>query len=139
MQLISEKASIKCPTSRQMDNKLDALLTREKRIATQRVARLELELHEAKLFGKEPDRSFKGTDDYLFGVKRRTKGYARLQSGAKPLLAFFYEAILGEIRPSSVEKYVGYRSIKEDGTIKKVETDSFGCIQSRYKKAWLEG
>lgn len=97
-----------------------SLKTREKRIATQCVASLELELHEAKLFGKEPDRSFKELMITYLEAKRRTKGYSRLQSGAKPLLAFFGDSKLGEIKPSSVEKYVGYRSEGvKDGTIKR--------------------
>ena len=95
-----------------------SLKTRDKTIAKQRIAKLELDLHEAKLFGKEPNRSFKELMITYLEAKQRTKGYSRLQSGAKPLLAFFGDSKLSEIKPSSMEKYVAHRSEHvKDGTI----------------------
>ena len=36
-----------------------SLKTRDKTIARQKIAKLELDIHEVQLFGKEPNRSFK--------------------------------------------------------------------------------
>ena len=97
-----------------------SLKTREKRIATQRLAKLELELHEVKLFGKEPERSFKELMIIYLEDKQRMRGYSRLQVGAKHLLAFFDDSKLSEIKPVSVEKYVKWRSeYVKDATIKR--------------------
>jgi integrase len=97
-----------------------SLKTSSKTIATQRAAKLELELHETQLFGKEPERSFKELMITYLEAKQRTRGYSRLQSGARHLLAFFGNSKLSEISPSSVERYVTLRSERvKDGTIKR--------------------
>ena len=97
-----------------------SLKTSCKTIAKQRAANLELELHEAQLFGKEPERSFKELMITYLEAKHRTRGYSRLQSGAKHLRTFFGDSKLSDINPSNVEKYVTWRSeVVQDGTIKR--------------------
>ena len=97
-----------------------SLKTRDKKIAAERAAKLELDLHEAALFGKEPARSFADLLANYLEAKTRTKGFSRLQIGARHLFDFFGECNLASIRPSRVEDYVRARSqTVKDGTIRR--------------------
>ena len=55
-----------------------SLKTQDKQIAQQRRAKLELEFHEAHLFGKEPARSFNELIANYLKAKQQTRGFARL-------------------------------------------------------------
>jgi len=97
-----------------------SLKTRDKKIAAERAAKLELDLHEAALFGKEPARSFEDLLANYLEAKTRTKGFSRLQIGARHLFDFFGECNLTSLRPSRVEDYVRARSqTVKDGTIRR--------------------
>ena len=69
-----------------------SLKTRSKQIAEQRRAKLELDLHETRLFGKEPARSFKELIANYLEAKQKLKGIVRLQYACKPLLEYFGNA-----------------------------------------------
>ncbi|MBT4405509.1 MAG: site-specific integrase [Acidiferrobacteraceae bacterium] len=95
-----------------------SLKTRDKGIAKQRAAKLELDIHEATLFGKEPARSFKKLMVAYLEAKTRNRGFARLQYAAKPLLNYFGDSDLSKIKESHVEKYIAWRSKSvSDGTV----------------------
>ncbi len=95
-----------------------SLKTRDKSIAKQRAAKLELDIHEAMLFGKEPARSFKKLMVAYLEAKTRNRGFARLQYAAKPLLNYFGDSDLSKIKESHVEKYIAWRSKSvADGTV----------------------
>ena len=66
-----------------------SLKTSEKRIAEQRKAKLELTIHEAQLFGKEPARSFKELMVNYLEAKQSNRGFERLQYACKPLIEYF--------------------------------------------------
>ena len=66
-----------------------SLKTSEKRIAEQRKAKLELTIHEAQLFGKEPARSFKELMVNYLEAKQSNRGFERLQYACRPLIEYF--------------------------------------------------
>ena len=66
-----------------------SLKTQSKQIAEQRRAKLELDLHETRLFGKEPARSFKELIANYLEAKQQLNGIVRLQYACKPLLGYF--------------------------------------------------
>ena len=97
-----------------------SLKTRDKGIAKQRAAKLELDIHEATLFGKEPARSFKKLMVAYLEAKTRNRGFARLQYAAKPLLNYFGDSDLSKIKESHVENYIAWRSKSvSDGTVRR--------------------
>ena len=97
-----------------------SLKTRDKGIAKQRAAKLELDIHEATLFGKEPARSFKKLMVAYLEAKTRNRGFARLQYAAKPLLNYFGDSDLNKIKESHVENYIAWRSKSvSDGTVRR--------------------
>ena len=69
-----------------------SLKTQSKQIAEQRRAKLELDLHETRLFGKEPARNFKELIANYLEAKQQLKGIVRLQYACKPLLEYFGNA-----------------------------------------------
>lgn len=60
--------------------------------AEQSRAKLELDLHETRLFGKESARSFKELIANHLEAKQKLKGIVRLQYACKPLLEYFGNA-----------------------------------------------
>ena len=66
-----------------------SLKTKDKRIAKEKCAKLELERHEQRLFGREPSRSFKELIVNYLEAKQQTRGFSRLQHACKPLLGYF--------------------------------------------------
>ena len=97
-----------------------SLKTRDKQIAKQQRAKLELDIHEARIFGKEPARSFKELIVTYLEAKRKTRGFSRLQDACKPLLSFFGDSDVTQLQETDVEKYIAYRSqFVSDGTIKR--------------------
>ena len=86
-----------------------SLKTRDKVIARQRVAKLELDRHEAALFGKEPSRSFRELMVIYLEAKQESRGFVRLQNAAKPLLEYFGDSDITQLKESHVEKYVTWR------------------------------
>ena len=97
-----------------------SLKTREKRIAKQKAAQLELAIHEAQLFGKEPARSFKELMVNYLEAKQTSRGFARLQYACKPLIEYFGDSDVTQLIESHVEQYIASRSKSvTDGTIKR--------------------
>ncbi len=97
-----------------------SLKTREKRIAEQRAAKLELTLHEAKLFGKEPPHSFKELMMHYLEAKQTSRGFARLQCACKPLLEYFADRNITQLNESHVEQYAVWRSqTVSSGTVRR--------------------
>ena len=97
-----------------------SLKTREKRIAKQKAAQLELAIHEAQLFGKEPARSFKELMVNYLEAKQTSRGFARLQYACKPLVEYFGDSDVTQLIESHVEQYIASRSKSvTDGTIKR--------------------
>ena len=97
-----------------------SLKTRDKTIAKQRIAKLELDLHEAKLFGKEPNRSFKELMLIYLDAKQYTPGFVRLQYAAKPVLEYFGDSDVTQLKETHIEHYIASRSKSvADGTIKR--------------------
>ena len=97
-----------------------SLKTREKRIAEQRAAKLELTIHEAQLFGKEPARSFKKLMLNYLQAKQTSKGFARLQYACRPLIEYFADNDVTQLNETHVEQYITWRSQSvTDGTIKR--------------------
>jgi len=86
-----------------------SLQTRDKVIARQRVAKLELDRHEAALFGKEPSRSFRELMVIYLEAKQKSRGFTRLKDAAKPLLEYFGDSDITQLKESHVEKYVTWR------------------------------
>jgi len=97
-----------------------SLKTRDKRIAEQRAAKLELTIHEVQLFGKEPARSFKELIVNYLEAKQSTRGFRRLQYACKPLVEYFGDSDVTQLNEIQVEQYVSWRSQSlSDGTIKR--------------------
>ena len=97
-----------------------SLKTSEKRIAEQRKAQLELTIHEAQLFGKEPARSFKELMLNYLQAKQTSKGFARLQYACRPLIGYFADNDVTQLNEAHVEQYITWRSqLVTDGTIKR--------------------
>ena len=95
-----------------------SLKTRNKQIAEQQRAKLELDIHEARIFGKEPARSFKELIVTYLEAKQKTRGFSRLQDACKPLLGHFGDSDVTQLQESDVEGYIAYRSkFVSDGTI----------------------
>ena len=86
-----------------------SLGTRNKQIAKQLIAKLELEIHEEVVFGKEPIRYFKDMLTQYLEAKQRTKGFERTQYAIKPLVAYFGDCAAGKIKEIHVEKYCSHR------------------------------
>ena len=94
--------------------------TKDKQIAEQRRAKLELDLHETRLFGKEPARSFKELIANYLEAKQLTTGFDRLQHACKPLLGYFDNTDVTQLKETHVEQYIASRSKSvTDGTIKR--------------------
>jgi len=121
MQLFKERNGVYYVTHQQHGRQIRrSLKTKSKHIAKQRLAKYELEFHEAQLFGREPERGFRQLMETYLEARKNTRGFQRLQSGVKPLLAFFGNSELSAITPAEVERYVAWRSGKvKDGTIKR--------------------
>jgi len=97
-----------------------SLKTRDKVIARQRVAKLELDRHEAALFGKEPSRSFRELMVIYLEAKQKSRGFTRLKDAAKPLLEYFGDSDITQLKESHVEHYIAFRSQSvADGTVKR--------------------
>ena len=97
-----------------------SLKTRDKTIAKQKIAKLELDLHEAKLFGKEPIRSFKELMLIYLDAKQYTPGFVRLQYAAKPVLEHFGDSDVTQLKETHIEHYIASRSkLVADGTVKR--------------------
>ena len=97
-----------------------SLKTREKRIAEQRKAKLELTIHEAQLFGKEPARSFKELMVNYLEAKQSNRGFERLQYACRPLIEYFAGNDVTQLNETHVEQYITWRSQSvADGTIKR--------------------
>ena len=97
-----------------------SLKTRDKVIARQRVAKLELDRHEAALFGKEPSRSFRELMVIYLEAKQESRGFTRLKDAAKPLLEYFGDSDITQLKESHVEHYIAFRSQSvADGTVKR--------------------
>ena len=86
-----------------------SLETRNKQIAKQLIAKLELEIHEELVFGKEPKRYFKDMLAEYLEAKQQTKGFERIQHAARPLVAFFGDCDASRIKEIHVEKYCSDR------------------------------
>ena len=97
-----------------------SLKTREKRIAEQRAAKLELTIHEVHLFGKEPARSFKELMLNYLQAKQTSRGFPRLQYACRPLIEYFADNDVTQLNETHVEQYITWRSQSvTDGTIKR--------------------
>ena len=86
-----------------------SLRTRDKVIARQRAAKLELDRHEAALFGKEPSRSFRELMVIYLEAKQESRGFTRLKDAAKPLLGYFGDSDITQLKESHVEQYATWR------------------------------
>ena len=87
-----------------------SLKTRNKQIAEQQRAKLELDIHEARIFGKEPARSFKELIANYLEAKQQTTGFERLQYACKPLLRYFGSSDVTQLKETHVEQYIASRS-----------------------------
>ena len=97
-----------------------SLKTRDKTIARQKIAKLELDIHEVQLFGKEPNRSFKELMMIYLEAKKDTSGFARLQYAAKPVLEYFGNPVVTQLKETHIEHYIASRSKSvANGTIKR--------------------
>ena len=97
-----------------------SLKTQSKQIAEQRSAKLELDIHEAHIFGKEPTRSFKELIANYLEAKQNSRGFERLQHACKPLLEYFGNVDVTQLKETHVEQYIASRSkLVSDGTIKR--------------------
>ena len=94
--------SYQSTTGRQTRRSLE---TRNKQIAKQLTAKLELEIHEELVFGKEPKRYFKDMLTHYLKAKQKTKGFERTQCALKPLVAYFGDCDASRIKEIHVEKY----------------------------------
>ena len=115
-----------------------SLKTRDKQIAEQQRAKLELDIHKARIFGKEPARSFKELMVNYLEAKQKTRGFSRLQDACKPLLGYFGDSDVTQLQETHVEKYIAYRSeFVSDGTIKReVGTLSAAFNHAIGKRHW---
>lgn len=86
-----------------------SLKTRNKRIAQQKCAKLELEIHEVKIFGKEPARSFNEMMTNYLEAKRQRRGFSRIQHACRPLLSYFGNCDVTQLNESHVERYIAHR------------------------------
>ena len=97
-----------------------SLKTRDKTIARQKIAKLELDIHEVQLFGKEPNRSFKELMMIYLEAKKDTSGFERLQYAAKPVLEHFGNPVVTQLKETHIEHYIASRSKSvANGTIKR--------------------
>ena len=97
-----------------------SLKTSEKRIAEQKAAKLELTIHEAQLFGKEPARSFKELIVNYLEAKQSKRGFERLQYACAPLVDYFDDSDVTRLNETHVEQYISWRSgVVADGTLKR--------------------
>ena len=94
-----------------------SLATRNKQIARQLIAKLELEIHEELVFGKEPKRYFKDMLAEYLEAKQQTKGFERSQHAVRPLVAFFGDCDASRMKEVDVEKYCAHR-------VKKVKAET---------------
>ena len=109
-----------------------SLKTQSKQIAKNKCAKLELDLHETRLFGKEPTRSFKELIANYLEAKQKLKGITRLQYACKPLLEYFSNADVTQLKETHVEQYSAWRSQSvSDGTIKR----EVGTLSSAFNHA----
>lgn len=105
------------PSGRQVRR---SLKTRNKQIAKQLIAKLELEIHEEVVFGKEPKRYFKEMLANYLEAKQQSKDFERLRHAAKHLAAFFDDRELGKLREKDVEKYCRSRgNTVKAGTVRR--------------------
>ena len=118
-----------------------SLKTQSKQIAEQRRAKLELDLHETRLFGKEPARSFKELIANYLEAKQQTTGFDRLQYACKPLLGYFGSSDVTQLKETHVEQYIASRSKSvTDGTIKReLGTLSAAFNHAIKKRHWRIG
>jgi len=109
-----------------------SLKTHDKRIAEQRAAKLELTIHEAKLFGKEPPRSFKEMIVNYLEPKQSKRGFERLQYACRPLIEYFGDSDVTKINESHVEGYINWRSeTVSDGTLRR----ELGALSAAFNHA----
>ena len=109
-----------------------SLKTQSKQIAEQRRAKLELDIHEAHIFGKEPTRSFKELIANYLEAKQNSRGFERLQHACKPLLEYFGNVDVTQLKETHVEQYIASRSkLVSDGTIKR----EVGTLSSAFNHA----
>jgi integrase len=81
---------------------------------------LELDRHEAQIFGKEPARSFNELIANYLEAKQQTAGFDRLRHACKPLLECFGSSDVTRLQETHVEQYIASRSKSvTDGTIKR--------------------
>ena len=115
-----------------------SLKTRDKEVAEQKRAKLELDIHEARIFGKEPARSFKELMVNYLEAKQKTRGFSRLQDACKPLLKYFGDSDVTQLQGTHVEQYIAYRSeFVSEGTIKReVGTLSAAFNHAIKKRHW---
>ena len=118
-----------------------SLKTRDKQVAEQKRAKLELDIHEARIFGKEPARSFKELMVNYLEAKQKTRGFSRLQDACKPLLGYFGDSDVNELNETHVEQYIAYRSeFVSDGTIKREVGTLFAAFNHAISKGhWRLG
>ena len=93
--------SYQSATGRQIRRSLE---TRKKQIAKQLTAKLELDIHNELVFGKEPKRYFKDMLTHYLKAKQKTKGFERIQCAVKPLVAYFGDCDASRIKEIHVEK-----------------------------------
>ena len=97
-----------------------SLKTHDKQIAEQQRAKLELDIHEARIFGKEPARSFKELMVNYLEAKQNSRGFSRLQDACKPLLSYFDDSDVTQLQETHVEQYIIHRGqCVSDGTIRR--------------------
>ena len=109
-----------------------SLKTHDKRIAEQRAAKLELTIHEARLFGKEPPRSFKEMIMNYLEPKQSKRGFERLQYACRPLIEFFGDSDVTKINESHVERYINWRSeTVSEGTLRR----ELGALSAAFNHA----
>ena len=115
-----------------------SLKTKDKRIAKEKCAKLELESHEQRLFGREPSRSFKELIVNYLEAKQQTRGFSRLQHACKPLLGYFGDSDITKLDETHVEGYVRWRSKEaSSGTIRReVGVLSAAFNHARSKHHW---
>ena len=118
-----------------------SLKTQSKQIAEQRRAKLELDLHETHIFGKEPARSFNELIANYLEAKQQTAGFDRLRHACKPLLECFGSSDVTRLQDTHVEQYIASRSRSvTDGTIKReVGTLSAAFNHAIKKHNWQVG
>ena len=115
-----------------------SLKTSDKRIAKEKCAKLELESHEQRLFGREPSRSFKELIVNYLEAKQQTRGFSRLQHACKPLLGYFGDSDITKLDETHVEGYVRWRSKYVSGSTvrREVAVLSASFNYARSKRKW---